>query len=337
MRTTETKRVSAVPPACNSTSWSTINDRNMRYIVLALAAAAAAAVAKPHGHAHRHIDAGKRANVVVPAAAPVETVIVYELNGHLISEDDVRNGIANGTLSWGEDGILSSSIVAAPTPAPTVETQSVDTNNGQEPAPVQESPAPASAPAPSQQPESSPSDTDNYSPVQDDGSCPDCDKEFPNGKLDCGSFPYGYGAIGVASEGLGQWTGLQAPANGLDYGQSKRDVGSFFDIMTVPTGSCPDGSCCSPGRFCSYTCPNPYLKMAWPKAQGSRKESVGGLFCNKHNKLEMPDGSLAKTLCGRGSNRMKVQIQSKLSKPVSVCRTDYPGLYHAFLKVVPLT
>ena len=314
----------------------------MRYIAVAIAAAAATAVAKPHGHAHRHIDVVKRADPAIPAV-PVETVVVYELNGHLISEEDVRNGIANGTLSWGEDGNLSSSIAVAPTPAPTVETQSVDNNNGEEPVPVQEPVPSAAVPDSNQQPESSPveqgpaPDADHYSPVKDDGSCADCDKEFPNGKLDCNTFPFGYGAISVESEGLGHWSGVQAPANGLAYGQSKRSVESFFDIMTVPTGSCPDGSCCSPGRFCSFTCPNPYLKMAWPKAQGSRKESVGGLFCNKNNKLEMPDGSLAKTLCGRGSNRMKVQILSKLSKPVSICRTDYPGLYHALLKVVPLT
>lgn len=306
----------------------------MRYSVVAFAAAAAAmAVAHPHGHAHRHVALAGRAETAVIVAAPVATVIVYELNGKLISDDEVRNGIANGTLFFAEDGsIISSSIAVAPTPAPTVESQSVDNNHvAGEPAPQKETAQPAS-PATSEPAKSSPPantgsapDAANYDPVDKDGNCSDCDKEFPNGQIDCGQLPMGYGAIPV-TEGLGGWSGIQAPANGMAYGAKKRSVDAFYDIMTVPTGSCPNGSCCKPGRFCSYSCPNPYLKMSWPKPQGAKKESVGGLFCNQHNKLVMADGSLAKTLCGRGSTRVKVKVQSKLSKPVSICRTDYPGL-----------
>lgn len=298
----------------------------MIYAALVLAAVTAAAAAKPHGHAHRHVAAAKRANTAVYVPGPVETVVVYELNGQLISEDDVRNGIANGTFTWGDDGVLSSSIVVAPTPAPTVEVQS-DKNSQ-----VTEQPGPSSvdesASKPTEQSDSSTSsapDLSANSPVDDDGNCADCDKEFPNGKLDCTQFPVGYGAIPVGNEGLGGWAGVQAPANGLANDLSKRGE-LYHDIMTVPTGSCPDGHCCSPGRFCSYSCANPYLKMSWPKMQGASKQSVGGLYCNKHGKLEMGDGSISKSLCGRGSTRVKVKVQSKLSKPVSICRTDYPGL-----------
>ncbi|KAF1972447.1 SUN-domain-containing protein [Bimuria novae-zelandiae CBS 107.79] len=302
----------------------------MRYVAVAFATAAATALAKPHGyHARRHAVAAKRADLVVHVQGPVATVVVYELNGQKITEDDVRNGIANGTLTW-VDGVLSSSAVVAPPPTPTATVQVVENNHDTEDkAPVEHSAPPASvvAPEPTKQPQSSPlAETGNspdpltYQPVDNDGNCSDCDKEFPNGKLDCSQFPVGYGAILVHNEGLGGYTGIQAPANGL----SKR-VDAYHNIMTVPTGSCPDGSCCSPGRFCSYSCPNPYLKMSWPKPQGSTKESVGGLFCNQNGKLEMADGSISKSLCGRGSTRVKVQVQSKLSKPVSICRTDYPG------------
>jgi hypothetical protein len=30
-------------------------------------------------------------------------------------------------------------------------------------------------------------------------------------------------------------------------------------------------------------------------------------------------------MCGAGSKSMAVKVQNKLSKPVSICRTDYPG------------
>lgn len=294
-----------------------------------LLTATATALAKPHGHAHAHHAAvAKRAPSAVYVAGPVETVIVYELNGHSISEEDVRNGISNGTLTWGEDGTLSTSPAVAQTAALPAKSQSVEVNNvAQDPEPVKQSEpeSPAPAPEPTEQPAEQPAenneapDPSSYHPVGDDGSCPDCDKPFPNRKFKCSEFPAGYGAFHLGNEGLGGWSGIQAPA--------KRDVAGFHDIMTVPTGSCPGGECCSPGRFCSYACPNPYLKMSFPKMQGAKKESVGGLFCNSNGMLEMADGSLAKTLCGKGSDHVKVIVQSKLSKPVSLCRTDYPGAF----------
>ncbi|KAJ4351637.1 Protein BZZ1 [Didymosphaeria variabile] len=294
----------------------------MRYSTVVIAAAAATALAKPHGHAHHHAAVAKRADAAVYVPGPVETVVIYELNGHSISEEDVRNGIANGTLTWGEDGSLSSSAAVAPTPPPPAKTQAVEINHvAQEPQPVEQSEPepPASISEPMEQPSENVQAPDpmSYHPVGDDGSCPDCDKDFPNRKFNCSEFPAGYGAFHLGNEGLGGWSGIQAPA--------KRDVAGYHDIMTVPTGSCPGGECCSKGRFCSYACPNPYLKMSFPKLQGARKESVGGLFCNQDGKLEMADGSLSKTLCGKGSSRVKVMVQSKLSKPVSLCRTDYPG------------
>ncbi|KAJ4305688.1 Protein BZZ1 [Kalmusia sp. IMI 367209] len=294
----------------------------MRYLVAIITTAVATALAKPHGHAHRH-GAAKRGDAVVYAPGPVETVVVYELNGHTISEEEVRNGIANGTLTWGEDGTLSSTIAAvsiASTPTPTADTHALENNHvGEEPQPIEQS-VPLASKSMSEPESTLPTEiakTPQYQPVDEDGNCSDCDKEFPNREFDCGEFPAGFGAIHLGNEGLGGWSGIQAPA--------KRDVNGYHDIMTVPTGSCPHGDCCTRGRFCSYACPNPYLKMSFPKMQGARKESVGGLFCNKDGKLEMADGSLAKTLCGRGSTRMRVLIQSKLSKPVSICRTDYPG------------
>lgn len=296
-------------------------------VLAAVAAVAAVAVAHPHRHVH-HLDrlppVKREANIadaVVYVPASVETAIVYELNGHQIGEDEVRQGIANGTLTWSDDGTLSSSVAAAaahPTPAQGQGPKWADgVGPNQDPnenaISAKESPVNPHEPS-SQAPQPSPTE---YQPIDKDRKCPDCDKEFPNGKFSCDQFPSAYGAVHLPNEGLGGWTGIQDP---LDRGSA-----GFDNIMTVPTGSCPDGTCCSPGRFCSYACPNPYLKLSFPKKQGKTLQSVGGLYCNNEGKLEMADGSLGKTLCGKGSVHMKVKVQNKLSQSVSICRTDYPG------------
>ena len=289
----------------------------MRYLDLVLAAAVATAFGNPHGHAYHHRHVQKR--VVEYAPNKVETVIVYELNGHLISEEEARQGIANGTLTWDEDGALSSSTAvysiteatSAPAPKnqPPAQQDQGHTQSSQESQPSSTGPVTSSP--------SLPSEAGLYQPVDKDGKCADCEKEFPNGKFDCTEFPVGYGAVHLSSEGLGGWSGIQAV--------SKRGESGFDTIVTVPTGSCNDGTCCTPGSYCSYACPNPYLKMSFPKRQGAHKESVGGLFCSHNGKLEMADGSIGRSLCGRASTRVRVMIQSKLSKSVSICRTDYPG------------
>jgi hypothetical protein len=121
------------------------------------------------------------------------------------------------------------------------------------------------------------------------------------------------------NEGLGGWSGIQDPGY--------RGGDGFDDIRTVVKGSCDDGSCCTKGTYCSYGCPNPYLKLSFPKKQGKTGQTVGGLYCNNQGMLEMADGSIGKTLCGKGSTKMTVKVQNKLKKSVSICRTDYPGKY----------
>lgn len=322
----------------------------MKYHYIAIfAAAAAVTAAKPHQRIHRHAQAHAarmaRPDSALYAPASVETVIVYELDGRLISEEEARRGIANGTLRWGDDGILSSSNklpVALPTTPPvaqsseakepmqkpptTTQVQRVET---QVPAPsIQEAPAtavpaPSSAPAPSQQETSAPAPAPDASPddpndlVDDNGNCASCDKPFPNGVIPCSQFPYGYGAMPLNNEGLGGWSGIQDPVY--------RGADGFDNIRTVVKGSCSDGSCCTEGTYCSYGCPNPYLKLSFPKKQGKTGQTVGGLYCNDQGMLEMADGSIGKTLCGKGSNKMTVKVHSKLKKSVSICRTDYPG------------
>lgn len=323
----------------------------MRYHYIAiLAAAAAVTAAKPHQrihrHAHAHVGRMARPDNALYAPAPVETVVVYELDGHLISEDEARRGIANGTLRWGDDGILSTFTtgpLALPTvppiPSTTVQTPlqkqptttSVIQIETQQPAPPAKeissalapasslAPVPSSTPsqnsAPAPVPDASPDDPNDL--VDASGNCASCDKPFPNGVIPCSQFPYGYGAMPLSNEGLGGWSGIQDPGY--------RGGDGFDNIRTVVKGSCSDGSCCTEGTYCSYGCPNPYLKLSFPKKQGKTGQTVGGLFCNDQGMLEMADGSIGKTLCGKGSNKMTVKVQNRLSKPVSICRTDYPG------------
>ncbi|KAF1849399.1 glycoside hydrolase family 132 protein [Cucurbitaria berberidis CBS 394.84] len=303
-----------------------------------LAAVAAVTVANPHAYVHRHAyGAAKRDSrpdhvVYVPAAT--ETEIVYVLDGHSISEEEVRQGIANGTLMWGEDGNLSTSIISpvfltTPPSVPDRHAQSAEASSGPK---LQESKSWELAP-PAETPSSNPTPHPSPNPsmvhqqdtsskawadlVDKNGHCSSCDKEFPNGKIPCSEFPYGYGALPLAHEGLGGWSGIQDP--------QYRGVDGFDDIYTVRKGSCNDGSCCTAGNFCSYGCPNPYLKLSFPKKQGRTGQSVGGLYCNEHNYLEMAEGSIGKTLCGKGSTSMTIKVENKLSKSVSFCRTDYPG------------
>jgi SUN family beta-glucosidase len=84
--------------------------------ITTVAALTAVTVAKPHLHGHRHAhEVVKRVpqpDKIVYAPAVIETVVKYVLDGHDVSAEDVRLGLANGTLEWGADGILSSSTKA---------------------------------------------------------------------------------------------------------------------------------------------------------------------------------------------------------------------------------
>ncbi|KAI8943209.1 hypothetical protein NX059_001234 [Plenodomus lindquistii] len=329
---------------------------NITIVAALVAGAAASPYSLRHRHAHGLVKRQSRADSVVYVPAATVTSIVYWLDDHAISEDEVRQGIANGTLIWGDDGVLSTSTnvpIALATSAPAsaseapvaqesfqhqpvepVSSAQLEPPAQPEPsaqpepptsqaAPVTEAAQPSSNPAPSDSFDSSPppqsdSSSRNWADLVDqDGYCASCDKEFPNNKIPCTEFPYGYGALPIVHEGLGGWSGIQDPQySGGD---------GFDDITTVVKGSCSDGSCCTAGSFCSYGCPNPYLKLSFPSKQGRTGQSVGGLYCNNNGYLEMADGSLGKTLCGQSSKSMTVKVQNNLSKSVSFCRTDYPG------------
>lgn len=292
----------------------------------ALATVATSAIAQPHKphHRHPHPIAKRAPNGAVYQPGPVETVIVYVLNGQPISEDEVNQGINNGTLIWADDDNLTS-VAALPTqppPPPSVQPSpepAPPTNTG---APVPE-PESNSKPEPPKQSEQAPQpqpqpEQNQYGPSNPSSSYEGIDKEFPSGTFGCDSFPKGYGATPVDHAGLGGWIGIQDPG--------VANAAGFDDIKTVPHGSCSDGTCCTPGAFCSYSCPPGYLKSSWPEKQGITKQSIGGLYCNPSNsKLELASGAIAKTLCVKGTDQVTIKVRNKLSVSESICRTDYPG------------
>ncbi|KAI9845015.1 MAG: hypothetical protein M1837_005159 [Sclerophora amabilis] len=308
-------------------------------VFIALATAGSLVAAQPHRQRHHHSHVERRE--AKPAGGP--TVIEYELNGKRISKEEVDKGIADGTLVW-VDGRPSAKAADAPAPkspaaptapapvvSPQVKQADAGENNYQPPSsssapneaaysPPAQQPSPdssSSAPPPSgsSSSDSSSSSSDSSSSGSSGGTSElgggeGVDRDFPDGEIDCSTFPSDYGAIPVKWEGLGGWSGVQS----VTFNSAKS---SIDDISTaIKGGGCTDGS------YCSYACPAGYQKSQWPKAQGSTAQSVGGLFCDG-GKLKLNSNIPTKKLCTKGAGG--VSIENNVDKPVAVCRTDYPG------------
>ena len=288
-----------------------------------------------HGpHGHRHFHDKKRAIQVVNVPGP--TVVSYEFDGKAVSKEDVCKGIADGSYVWGPGGDHSTDC-SAPAPAPV-------------PAPVPAAPAPVpsqAAPAPAadagkskaggqhlEQPEApKPSPKETAQDATDDATDyvsglvggltgydkmiaanPNTDKDFPDGKVSCGTFPRAYGAIPIDWQKLGGWAGIQYVT--IDGGYA-RDADT-----AIPGEKCEE----RPGKttFCSYSCPPGYQKSQWPAEQGPEGHaiSVGGIKC-ENGKLWLTNPDLSNKLCIKGTGQVKVQNDMK--KNSAICRTDYPG------------
>lgn len=297
----------------------------MKSVSLALlTAAVSVAAAQPHA-AHRHAHLHKRDATEV-AWVPGPTVVAYVLNGQPISEEDVKQGIANGTLVWSNGSIepasqaSQASAPAAPSSPPAAYTPSTASSEAPSGPPAGKSGPPAGKHGPPSggppggfhgPPHGPPGGfhgPPSGSPWGGDGQ--GVDTPFPNGQLSCDEFPSEYGAVPVPWTGLGGWTGVQTP---------KSVTGGFGDIMTALSG---EG--CSEGSFCSYACPPGYQKSQWPTTQGATGQSVGGVQC-KGGKLYLTNQAMSNKLCMKGASNVDIQVQNKMSEQVAVCRTDYPG------------
>lgn len=279
---------------------------------LTLATAGSLVAAQPHKHHHRHANHVKRVPDVTVVNVPGPTVTAYELNGQQISDTDVCKGIANGSLKWADgvappDACPSSSAAPAPSSAaPAVSSA----------APAQFYAKPSSAAAPSStqaaSPSAAPSSQSSSSSGSSSGSSggQGLDQAFPDGQLDCSTFPSDYGAIRTDWLNLNGWTGIQHVT--VSGGQ----------VTKMSTGV--SGDSCTEGSMCSYACPPGYQKSQWPSTQGSTGQSVGGLSCSG-GKLHLTNSALSNNLCIRGTGN--VQVKNTMSEQVAVCRTDYPGVY----------
>ncbi|KAK3116258.1 Beta-glucosidase (SUN) [Teratosphaeriaceae sp. CCFEE 6253] len=331
----------------------------MKNTLALLSVAIVAVAAVPHQHKHQQVhqkrgwrgrESGTDYGVTNTdyTVVPGPTVMVYVLNGKSITEDEVRQGIANGTLVWESGGQLSaasssaeatstssayvppptstsstSSIYVAPTtssadaytPSPTSESSSYSAPSSTY-SPPASSPSSASAAPSSSSSNPSPSsggsnDDSNY----DSDSATGVDEDFPDGELDCSTFPSQYGAVPIEWMGLGGWTGVQQPGS---------SDGGFSNIMTVTKDLVGNDGACTEGSYCSYACPAGYQKAQWPTMQGATGQSVGGIVC-QGGKLRLTNPGMSKSLCMTGTDKVTILVQNKLGSNVAICRTDYPG------------
>ncbi|KAI2628961.1 beta-glucosidase-domain-containing protein [Xylaria nigripes] len=298
---------------------------------LAIAASLGSAVAQPHHHGH-HVH-HKRANSrhekreVLTTYVPA-TVTQYMLGDQNVSPEEAQAGLDKGlyivvgettptftpppapsaTSATSQEGIFieksTSSLSSAPPQTTTSSISSI---------PTPSTPSTTSTPAPQSTPPASPASSTVSTGAKG------IDTDFPDGVLDCSTFPSDYGAVPLDYLGLGGWTGLQYTPN-----FSLADLAiSFIETgITTPSGQV---------GFYSYACPDGYVKSQWPKAQGNTGQSIGGLYCNANGKLELTRGDVTKKLCEKGLPG--ITIENDMGSVTSVCRTDYPGTENM---VIPL-
>jgi SUN family beta-glucosidase len=262
-----------------------------KYLLAATAAAAAVAAASPHQHHHAHLHRRWAATTTEIVA----TATVFEVNGTPISKEDACEGVEDGEYTWKNtgDGWVCSSTTTSSTEAPT-STEASSTSEAW----------------------SSPSDGAGgfYQAAPSSGSgwnngAQGSDADFPDGQLDCSTFPSAYGALPLEYLGMGGWSGIQ---------NVKGSGGLIHDIVTGIAGD----NCNQEGGMCSYACGPGLQKSQWPTEQGATGQSVGGLKCSG-GKLWLTNPGLSKKLCIPGAGG--VQATNNAGGIVSICRTDYPG------------
>ncbi|KAK5099859.1 Beta-glucosidase (SUN) [Lithohypha guttulata] len=297
----------------------------MKVSALALTAVTTAgvALAQPHKHQHGHLHGINKRTQTETTWVSGPTAYAFVLDGKTLSVDEVCSGIANNKLKWADDapeGICSStSSPAAPSPSPSSSAPSssaapTTTSAGATTSPAASSAAAAfyqkssSSDAPSSSTSSAPASTGAWSSWSGNSGGGGLDSEFPDGQLDCSTFPSQYGAIPLDYLGLSGWSGLQA----VTFGNSA--------ITHIVTGIAGDS--CKEGMMCSYACPPGYQKSQWPATQGATGQSIGGIQC-KGGKLHLTNPGLSKSLCMPGQGG--VMAKNSATGTVAICRTDYPG------------
>jgi hypothetical protein len=171
------------------------------------------------------------------------------------------------------------------------------------PAPVAPSSAPASSAAPA------PASSAPAASASGVSGGTGLNTPFPDGTIDCSTFPSEYGPIAVGWEGLGGWSGIQYP------------TWAGTDVSRIVTAVSGGSGCNQEGALCSYACPPGYEKSQWPANQPSDGASLGGIKCSGGKLYKT--STTSQTLCTAGSGT--VSVVNNLSGSVPWCRTDYPG------------
>ncbi|PHH71040.1 hypothetical protein CDD82_6769 [Ophiocordyceps australis] len=327
-------------------------------------AAILAVPAAAHSHHHLHRHAKKHAASRVQKRQPdavtevvSATQVLFELDGKPLDPEQAQSGLQNGKYVVVSESVSNEVPPSPPVqPAPEAAPQTLETAAQSPPEPVQSNPPPKDAtdnnpPAGAQFMEKPPIKSDSQPSSEGDASTPKSPQpesqprpeklplpstetsqvgssssaaginaRFPSGKISCSEFPSKYGALALTHLNTGGWSGLQHDA---EYSMASKSVSN------IATGI--SGQTCSKGFFCSYACPPGYQKTQWPKAQGSKGESVGGLYCNSDGLLELTRES-SDTLCEEGAGG--VTVKNTLDEVVSTCRTDYPGTESMVIPII---
>lgn len=293
----------------------------MKASILAFTAITGAtlAAAQPHAHKHAHLHEQLKRTATETAWVSGPTAYAFVLDGKTLSKEEVCSGVANNQMKWADkapEGLCdssSSSAAASSTSAnnggafygkewSSAASSTTKTTTSAVKTSTSASSAAAATSSSTSSAGSGGSGWNNWSGGQG------VDSDFPDGQLDCTSFPSSYGAVPVSYLNMNGWTGLQAVTFGAN---------AITDIVTGLSGDS-----CREGMMCSYACPPGYQKSQWPTTQGATGQSVGGIQC-KNGKLFLTNKGLSSKLCipGKGG----VQAQNKAGGVVAICRTDYPG------------
>lgn len=305
-------------------------------INIALAASlAAGATAQPHNHQHAHLHkkqaspVEKREPDVITEYAVGPTVTLYQLGGKEISDKKAKEGIKEGLFVIVDETTPTYS----PPPPPPKTTSSEPPESSTLVMAAQffeEKETSSSAPAPTPEPvkpsssKVAPAPKPTTSSAGTGGSASGgngVNSKFKSGTVKCSDFPSSYGALFLDWLGTKGWSGIQRVPN---YKTTDSSIGLIETAV--------DGDGCTPNSFCSYACPVGYQKTQWPEAQGSTRESIGGLFCNSDGYLELSRPEYD-TLCEPGAGG--VYVQNDLDSIAAVCRTDYPGTESMVIPTIP--
>jgi hypothetical protein len=285
----------------------------MRGIIkTAVAAAVVAGVAAQphvhgHGHSHRHLHAKKHGDsqverrggtVVVTEYVEGPTVVEYvDAKGKKIEDAKAKEGLDKGLYV-----VMGSTKPSFSAPPVSLSTSlSAPEHGGQFFEKTTSAPAPTTT--------STPPPKSSATPPPKSKGPTGLDADFPSGEVSCDKVPTDYGAVEIPWSGTKGWTTLAK-------------FGGWVKGVAIDNIDSPISGGCEAGMMCSYACPPGYQKTQWPAEQGATGQSVGGLWCNEDNFLELTRPNATK-LCEPGAGG--VYVRNELSSNAAVCRTDYPG------------